>query len=218
MSKKHSELIINKEGRECSKCKVFKKWEEYSIDKTKTTGRRPSCRKCGAKLWKNRKVTPYAVISHIYSNQVWRSKNRKNFPPPNYSREDFYNWYMANGFMKLYNNWINKGMDKDYTPSGDRINSKKPYTLNNLQLLTWKENDLKGHKEGTKSIYVYNQQGLPLKRFNTAKDARNTFKLWGLNPKKHYYRKNRFIVIYEDNYSLDKLITLVNNNNINREA
>jgi len=56
-------------------------------------------------------------------------------------RETFYEWSMSNpGFNNLYEAWVLSGYDKKLSPSIDRKDSNKGYTLENLQWLTHSEN------------------------------------------------------------------------------
>lgn len=38
--------ILDDNGRECSKCKAFKSWDNFSVDVTAPSGRRPVCSNC----------------------------------------------------------------------------------------------------------------------------------------------------------------------------
>jgi hypothetical protein len=48
-----------------------------------------------------------------------------------------------NNFYELYNNWIDSGYKKSDKPSVDRIDDYKGYSFDNIQLMTWKENNKK---------------------------------------------------------------------------
>lgn len=86
------------------------------------------------------------VITRIYNEQIRTSKERKHISP-DYSRDQLSDWMYANGFIWLYINWKQTEYDKQSAPSCDRVNSNKPYTLNNLTLITWEENRLNYHEE-----------------------------------------------------------------------
>ena len=50
--------LINEDGRDCSKCKAFKIWDEYSRTKATRTGYQSRCKLCsskGAKKYVRRK-------------------------------------------------------------------------------------------------------------------------------------------------------------------
>lgn len=50
-------------------------------------------------------------------------------------------------FEELFINWEKSGYKKDLIPSCDRLNDYKPYTLDNIQLMTWAENNQKGRDD-----------------------------------------------------------------------
>jgi len=206
MSKRRNEYLINEEGRECSKCGEFKTWDNFALDKQKKTGYRPICKGCDRDSWSNREVTPKAVLSHIYSNQVYICK-RGGRPHPTYTREWLYDWAMENNFMEFFNTWISKGKDINYTPSVDRIDSNISYTEDNIQLMTWEDNDKKGKKECSKVVFLYNHYGLPLRKFNKVTEAKKEFST-ALSPKRHFYKSSNYIVIYEEDFSMKLLYDL----------
>ena len=91
-----------------------------------------------------------AILRTVYKlgpigTQKLRTKygGRKNrgHKPPEYSFEQFYNWLInQQKFEKLYNDWIASGCENNLKPSVDRPNDYKGYSLNNIQLMTWREN------------------------------------------------------------------------------
>jgi hypothetical protein len=83
----------------------------------------------------------------MFNRQVHSSKERDHHKP-NYSREWLTKWCLDKSlFHKLYDNWVMSNYDKNLTPSCDRIFFKKPYLKDNIQLMTWKENNAKSHLE-----------------------------------------------------------------------
>lgn len=65
-------------------------------------------------------------------------RNGRN--PPNYSKESLYEWMLQNNYGVLHSNWVASNYSKWLSPSVDRLDNTKSYTLNNIQLGTWKEN------------------------------------------------------------------------------
>ena len=43
-------------------------------------------------------------------------------------------------FDKLYDDWVSSGFDKKLSPSIDRVDTSKGYTLDNMRWLTHSEN------------------------------------------------------------------------------
>jgi hypothetical protein len=58
---------------------------------------------------------------------------------------DFYNWAINNiDFHILFQNWENNNYDRKLTPSVDRIDSDKGYSLDNIEWVTHSENSRRG--------------------------------------------------------------------------
>lgn len=112
------------------------------------------------------------LIVKIYNTQIKSSKYRGH-ALPDYTRNELMDWiFNQSNFNKLYKNWINNGYSKNLVPSCDRLNYKNPYTLNNLRLVTWRENRnnwYKDVKEGrthlTIPVFQYNLEGEFIKRY-----------------------------------------------------
>ena len=61
------------------------------------------------------------------------------------SREDFYRFSLCGeDYHKLYEDWVGSDYDRKLSPSIDRIDSSKGYTLDNIQWITHSENSRKG--------------------------------------------------------------------------
>lgn len=68
------------------------------------------------------------------------------------SRESFYDWSLSCGdFDKLYDDWVSSGFDKKLSPSIDRVDTSKGYTLDNMRWLTHSENSSIGAKSRIKN-------------------------------------------------------------------
>lgn len=77
--------------------------------------------------------------------------------PPSYSAKELKRWILLNPlFRPLYISWLKSGYKTELAPSVDRLNDYLPYTLDNIQLMTWAENKLKGERE-TKEGKKYNK-------------------------------------------------------------
>ncbi len=98
------------------------------------------------------KHTKYGLIAVIYGCQRTHSKYR-NDPMPDYSLLELRDWIFSQPtFNKLYENWMLSGYEKMTKPSCDRLDDYQPYTLNNLQLITWAENKRKGELDRKNGI------------------------------------------------------------------
>lgn len=89
--------------------------------------------------------TKKGLIRNIFLNQKGRSKRDKT-KKLSYTFEELFSKLIYNDFfIKLYDNWKISGYNKDLTPSLDRIDDYKGYSFDNIQLMTWKENEYKGN-------------------------------------------------------------------------
>jgi len=92
------------------------------------------------------------IAVNMHSGQCRRSR-RKNYPPPTYSSDELLLWIISqDNYIRLYNDWVGSGYNKWAKPSVDRINDYKPYTLDNLQLMTWQQNYDKGNTDAKNGI------------------------------------------------------------------
>jgi len=119
---------IDKHNGTCKKCLTFKRkgfTTEYSRRIVKT--------KIG-------------LLKRIYSTQIALSKKRKH-NPPKYSLKDFIDTFMnEKTFVELFDNWVNNDFIQGLKPSCDRIDDFSGYSFENIQFVTWDENNSKNHK------------------------------------------------------------------------
>lgn len=127
----------------CIKCKEIKFENEFHKEKQNKNGLSSICKKCKYERNLNYDRTIKGVINKIWQKQLFNSNKRKH-PKPNYTKKELEEWILnQSNFEKLYNDWVNSGYDKWLKPSVDRLDDTIGYNFNNIQLITWKENDLK---------------------------------------------------------------------------
>jgi len=85
------------------------------------------------------------LITKIYSHQKEKSMKRGH-PRPTYNKCEFVDWILETNFIELHHNWVQSNYDKRYTPSVDRLDDNKGYSLSNIRVTTWEENNTKNHK------------------------------------------------------------------------
>lgn len=94
----------------------------------------------------NSRKTPIGLLRIIYSTQVAKSRKR-NHPSPEYSRQEFVNRFINDSiYLSLFKNWKDNKYDKWLKPSCDRLDNKIHYKFDNIQFITWRENDQKQKK------------------------------------------------------------------------
>lgn len=114
--------------------------------------------------------SPKGVLNIIYRNQLLKQK-RKGIKV-NYSYEEFKDRYLTDEkYLSIYNNWLNNDCLKELKPSFDRIDRNKGYYFENLQIMTWGENNSKGRKENYKKVNQYDLSGNYIKTFNSIVEA-----------------------------------------------
>jgi len=102
--------------------------------------------------FKWRRRSKEGLITRIYGNQRLRSRQR-NDPYPDYKLAELREWfYSQQNFDKLYLDWVCSGWIKNLVPSADRLDDYKPYTLDNLRLVTWVENNARSHRDRRNGI------------------------------------------------------------------
>ena len=130
--------------KKCSLCKKVKPASEFGKRGAMTDGLKSRCNQCLSDKSITEMRTRKGLVTKIYCKQRTSSKVR-NHPEPEYSLEELRIWIFGReNFNSLYFNWCQSGYDKKLTPSVDRLDDYLPYTLDNIRLVTWHENDKKG--------------------------------------------------------------------------
>ena len=133
--------------KRCTTCDVKKSLDNFSKQAIGVFGLYPRCKEC---VLEYSRTIP-GLTSVIWSGQKTSSRQRKH-PKPDYTKEELSIWMHENGLEGLYKDWVVSGHDKDLRPSVDRVDSLKPYTLDNLELVTWKENNGRAHEDRRKGV------------------------------------------------------------------
>ena len=133
------------EEKICVKCNELKPRSEfYTVDWNKKF--KPHCKKCTSYV-KYYEVIPAEVYMKSMYNKQRTNATRRGDAIPTYSFEWFKEFLYSNGFDELYQKYLESNRFKDLAPSVDRINANLSYTEDNIQLLTWRENYLKGTED-----------------------------------------------------------------------
>jgi len=136
----------------CTKCKINKNKSEFKRNSAYKGGYVRICKSCNLKDNNKWKLSKKGVITTIYNSQKESSKKR-NHNPPMYILSELREWLFNDWiFNLLYDNWVNCGYLKDMKPSVDRLDDYKGYSLDNIQLMTWKENNRRSHVDRYKGI------------------------------------------------------------------
>lgn len=91
--------------------------------------------------------TEKGVTGRMMSGQVDKSKRRGHLAP-SYNLKQLREFlYSKTNFLELYSEWVNSDYDKWKRPTCDRLDDSKPYSLDNIQVVTWRENDDKARAD-----------------------------------------------------------------------
>lgn len=131
----------------CTTCKKIKFLSEFGKSRSRKGGREPRCKVCAGDNLRNYHRTKKGVANKIHQAQKCNSKKRGH-PPPTYTLDELREWLFKDpAFNEIYESWVESGYEKNKAPSCDRIDNKKSYSFNNIQLITWGENFKRWIKE-----------------------------------------------------------------------
>lgn len=124
---------------------MFISKDKFRKDISKYDGLANVCIDCENKRMRSKS----GLLRRIYNRQTKSSIDRGH-ELQSYTLQDLYDRYLESyKFIRLYKNWVKSDYNKNCTPSLDRIDPDKSYTLDNIQIMTWQENNIKGHKENS---------------------------------------------------------------------
>lgn len=133
--------------KKCKMCNVEKPVSEFHKSKKPKDGLKLECKQCHSIRAKLYSRTKKGLITNIYNHQKLKSKKR-GYNLPTYSKQELKDWlFSQNNFHVLFDNWKISGFKKHLIPSVDRINDYQSYTMENIQVMTWEQNNAKGYAD-----------------------------------------------------------------------
>ncbi len=130
----------------CKQCGVPQEYSKFYKNKNMGDGYLSICKKCNKskEIQGRNRVTK---IRQMYKNQR-KSSKRRGHPAPNYTVDELIKWCLDQPlYHSLYTDWKASHFPTWLAPSCNRIDDYKPYTLDNIQLMTWKENSTKAYTD-----------------------------------------------------------------------
>jgi len=143
-------------AKRCNRCEQLKAVEYFSVSRSHKGGYSTICKACVCERNKEYWRTPDGRMSQIFANQTMSSKQRKHSPPV-YTRAELTAWAYQNGLTTLWETWRNGNYEKSLIPSVDRKDPNKGYSLQNIRLVTWTENNDKAYEDRKACIHVTKQ-------------------------------------------------------------
>jgi len=165
--------------KKCNECNEIKLFSEFNKKVTGKYGLQSTCKECDSKKSKERYRTKGGLITQIYSSQK-KGSLKRGHKFPTYTKQELKDWlYTQKEFHELFDNWKAYNYEKKLVPSCDRIDDYKGYSLDNIQLMTWKDNSNKGcsdrkngiNNKGSKAVIKCDIEGNFIKEYYSAMNA-----------------------------------------------
>jgi len=140
------------ETKKCTTCGKIKELDEFHKHILGKYGVSSECGICFNKRSKEYRRTKKGLVTRMYGSQVYISKKR-GYTIPTHTKKELKDWlFSQKKFHELYDSWKNSGYLTDLSPSCDRIDDYKGYSLSNIQLMTWEENNNKHYEDRKNGI------------------------------------------------------------------
>lgn len=130
--------------KRCKSCRQLKLVENFHKQRQMASKITNDCEECVFLKRNKRKYLPIEVSGVMYRTMLSNSKLRGH-DNPSFSISEFRDWLNNNNFISLLERWEGLGGDKYEKPSIDRLDDEKGYSFENIRLVTWGENEKKGH-------------------------------------------------------------------------
>jgi hypothetical protein len=173
-------LNLVKQSKICSQCKEDKFFSEYTKNRAAPDGLQYKCRSCDIVYQKKRRANN--LENNLEYAREYQKKRRKNFDYRlqmliNASKQrakdknrvheitvkDIKAIYPIDGKCPIFGIQLefNSAGFRENSPSIDRIDSSRGYTVDNIQIISWKANRIKSYAtvEELETIVSYMKQG-----------------------------------------------------------
>ena len=170
----------------CNYCQVTKPLSAFysHLRLNKTTGEMqeytfPYCKTCNSQKKREKDRTQEGIAGTLYLSQCLHSRKR-GYSPPTYTADQLRDWLFAQpNFVPLFTAWKASGFLSDLKPSCNRRNDYEGYSLQNIELTTWKGNKaawasdcLAGkNTKISRTIMQYDLEGNLIQEFFSIQDA-----------------------------------------------
>lgn len=145
----------------CTKCKQVKKLCDFHKANDRAGKYYSNCKKC--KLNRQRSLNSH--FRSAFKNIEKRLRRQNSYK----NRKLTFNWQefqvFKNDYKKLHAQWAKNNYKRNLTPSVDRIDNNKDYTMDNIQIITVHDNikkDLnnKGSRNGRSRLIAFQVEAI----------------------------------------------------------
>lgn len=158
----------------CSRCESYVAVGSFAKNCSSSDGLQCWCKQC----FTDDSHTLHGVVRKIYSAQRRNSRVRGH-PMPLYSLDELRVWCFSKPeFIKLHSEWVDSDFERDFAPSLDRLRDNEGYSFDNIQVMTWKDNMVKGHNsphvnrdELCKDVLQYSKDGKFIAEYHSVYEA-----------------------------------------------
>lgn len=143
----------------CKRCGHMKALEDFSAALSNKDHYANTCKPCVAEKNKAYWKTPFGCMSKTFVTQKHSSVVRGH-PLPAYTLEELFAWAINKGLNQLIAVWKSSNYSKSLSPSVDRLDANIPYTLDNIRMVTWQDNNSKAYEDRKKCAHITKQNRL----------------------------------------------------------
>ena len=122
----------------CRSCGDIKTKSDFYVASNNKSGFRKSCKVCDNKASMDYSHTRDGWLTRVCNKQRELSKHR-GMAMPNYTKGELGVFISNNGFNELFTAWQESNFDTVKRPSISRLDDYLPYTLDNIELLSWED-------------------------------------------------------------------------------
>ncbi len=127
------------------------------------------CKVCLRKKSQKYKHSKKGWLSFLYAN-LRKNNNKRGFGYMEFSKEELADFIFKKNkkkFKKLWKKYKKSGWLRDFAPSIDRLDDEVGYRLDNIQLVAFRENYMKAHKQRKECTNsVFKDQYTPVKQYD----------------------------------------------------
>ena len=145
-----------KTTKQCNYCNKIKPINNFTIKRSNKDGYFNICKSC-----KKDNDIQYArsingVMTKCYN--AHRSRAKSEDYQIAYTKQQLIDWFAdQEHLIEIYERWVDHDYNRDYYPSVSKIDKHKRYSINNIQLLGWKDKLDKDHIKAREKADITNK-------------------------------------------------------------